>query len=91
MPASGLNPPDLPDLSHVGGLQNVSSLASASLQSSSGTLFDLFNELGYAFKPELELGNTSIDGEDALKFGFEVLGAVLSSGRGSGGGRGGFS
>ena len=91
MPASGLNPPDLPDLSHVGGLQNVSSLASASLQSSSGTLFDLFNEVGYTFKPELVLGNTTIDGEDALKFGFEVLGAVLSSGRGSGGGRGGFS
>ena len=84
---------DLPDL---GGLQQVSSLASSSLQASSDVLSDMFNEVGEAFRWEGGApGGRSVsfdDGDAALRIGVEILLAVLSGGKGgSGGGGGGFS
>ncbi|MEZ4564856.1 MAG: DUF2207 domain-containing protein [Thermomicrobiales bacterium] len=94
VPTSGLGLPDLPD---VGGLQGMSSLASSSLQASSSTLYDLFNEVGDAFNPEKVMRNVGSaamspeTGELALKIGLTVLRIALSSGKGrSGGGGGGF-
>ena len=97
IPAQALAGADLhlPTLPHPGGLQNVSSLTAASLQSTSGTLFDMFNEVSDAFRPERVFGNMDIDGGDiALRVGLEVLDLALSGGKGghgSGGGGGGFS
>jgi hypothetical protein len=88
MPLPVTGPTDL------GALQNVSSLASSSLQASSDTLFDLFNEAGKAFSLEKALRSTNIDGGDiALRIGISIVGAALGGGKGggSGGGGGGFS
>lgn len=81
-------------LTDLGALQNVSTLASSSLQASSDTLFDLFNEAGEAFSLEKALRSTNIDGTDiALRVGISIVGAALGGGKGggSGGGGGGFS
>lgn len=94
VPTPDIGLPDLPD---VGGLQGISSLASSSLQASSDTLYDMFNEVGDAFNPEKVLRNVSATamspdtGELALKIGLTVLRIALSGGKGrSGGGGGGF-
>ncbi|MFN8663069.1 MAG: DUF2207 domain-containing protein [Thermomicrobiales bacterium] len=59
------------------------SLTAASLQSTSGTLFDMFNEVSDAFRPERVFGNMDIDGGDiALRVGLEVLDLALSGGKG---------
>jgi hypothetical protein len=86
------------NLPSPGGLQELSSLTASSLQSSSGALFDMFNEMKFAFTPEQVVQaarTTNLSGSDlALRFGFRLLLALLSGGRGgrgSGGGGGGFS
>lgn len=87
---------DLPNLPDVGGLQGMSSLASSSLQASSDTLFDLFNEVGETFSPEKVMRNANVaslgmdGGELALKVGLAVVGAALGGKGRSGGGGGGF-
>ena len=87
---AGVPLPDL-DLPQVGGLQGVSTLTANSLQSTSGALFDLFNVASASFDPVQVARNAPLsDGQLALKLGLSVI-SIAAGGRGSGGGRGGFS
>jgi hypothetical protein len=74
-----------------GGLQGLSSLTATSLQSTSGGLFDLFNAAGASFSPADVVGKANLSkAGTALKIGLKLV-TIASGGRGSGGGRGGFS
>lgn len=75
----------------IDGLQGVNSLGTSSLQSSSGVLFDLFNEVSVAFTPEKVVRSRNLSSSDiGMRIAFSVLKAAVG-GRGSGGGGGGFS
>ena len=74
----------------TGALQGASSLTATSLQSSSGSLFNLFNAASVSFNPAQAVGDAGLSGSGSgVKLGSAVFEIML--GGGSGGGGGGFS